>query len=404
VKQRAACLLLAALALSAPALADDVHQKKQRVDAKISSLHEKIAAAQQREAKLRAQISAFTADIRSLERQVGDVSAKLDVLQRDLALHQARLDKLHALYQLQTKKYRFEKQQYAAALQRLNRRLVDIYVSNDPTALDVILAARSFEATIDQLDYLNAIASQDKQIAADVAAAKRQARIQQLRTKSAQYRVRSEVQVVAVRTYQVGAIKAQLLGRQGRLSSAQQRQRAALVDVRESEQEFVAEANAYRAVSQNLAAQIRAAEARRTASPPATTGDGTSPAAPAPSSSGLIWPVQGAITSPFGMRWGSLHPGLDIGAGYGTPIHAAASGTVIVAGPNGGYGNLVVIDDGNHLATAYAHQQQIAVLVGQQVNQGDVIGYVGSTGFSTGPHLHFEVRVNGNPVDPLGYL
>jgi murein DD-endopeptidase MepM/ murein hydrolase activator NlpD len=104
------------------------------------------------------------------------------------------------------------------------------------------------------------------------------------------------------------------------------------------------------------------------------------------------------------MRWGSLHPGIDIGAGMGTPIKAAASGRVIVAAYSGGYGNLVVIDHGNGLATAYAHQSRIAVSVGQEVSQGQVIGYVGSTGFSTGPHLHFEVRVNGSPADPMGYL
>lgn len=104
------------------------------------------------------------------------------------------------------------------------------------------------------------------------------------------------------------------------------------------------------------------------------------------------------------MRGGSLHPGIDISAGFGTPIHAAASGMVLVAGYTGGYGNLVVLDDGNSISTAYAHQQSIVVTVGQTVTQGQVIGYVGSTGFSTGPHLHFEVRVNGSPVDALGYL
>ena len=104
------------------------------------------------------------------------------------------------------------------------------------------------------------------------------------------------------------------------------------------------------------------------------------------------------------MRWGSLHPGIDIGAEMGAPIHAAASGRVILAGYSGGYGNLIVIDHGNGLATAYAHQSRLGASVGQEVSQGDVIGYVGSTGFSTGPHLHFEVRVNGLPVDPMGYL
>jgi murein DD-endopeptidase MepM/ murein hydrolase activator NlpD len=104
------------------------------------------------------------------------------------------------------------------------------------------------------------------------------------------------------------------------------------------------------------------------------------------------------------MRWGRMHEGIDLGAAYGTPIHAAAAGTVIYAGWMEGYGNLVIIDHGGGLATAYGHQSSIAVANGQSVSQGQVIGYVGSTGHSTGPHLHFEVRVNGAPVDPLGYL
>jgi murein DD-endopeptidase MepM/ murein hydrolase activator NlpD len=99
-----------------------------------------------------------------------------------------------------------------------------------------------------------------------------------------------------------------------------------------------------------------------------------------------------------------MHEGIDLGAAYGTPIAAAAAGTVIYAGWLGGYGNLTVIDHGGGLATAYGHQSSIAVSVGEQVAQGQTIGYVGSTGHSTGPHLHFEVRVDGQAVDPLGYL
>jgi murein DD-endopeptidase MepM/ murein hydrolase activator NlpD len=104
------------------------------------------------------------------------------------------------------------------------------------------------------------------------------------------------------------------------------------------------------------------------------------------------------------MRWGRMHEGIDLGAAYGTPIAAAAAGTVIYAGWMEGYGNLTVIDHGGGLSTAYGHQSNIAVAVGQQVAQGQIIGNVGSTGHSTGPHLHFEVRVDGAPVDPLGYL
>ncbi|MCY4088085.1 MAG: M23 family metallopeptidase [Actinomycetia bacterium] len=114
--------------------------------------------------------------------------------------------------------------------------------------------------------------------------------------------------------------------------------------------------------------------------------------------------MNGVLTSPFGPRWGRLHAGIDIGAPFGTPIVSVASGVVIDAGWLGSYGNLVVVDHGNGLSTAYAHQQRIVVSVGDRVSEGAVLGEVGSAGFSTGPHLHFEVRVNGVPHDPLDYL
>lgn len=119
---------------------------------------------------------------------------------------------------------------------------------------------------------------------------------------------------------------------------------------------------------------------------------------------GLIWPVSGPLTSPFGMRWGRLHPGIDIGVPIGTPIHAAKAGTVIYASWMSGYGNFVIIDHGGGFSTAYGHQSRLAVTVGEQVAQGQVIGYSGNTGDSTGPHLHFETRINGIPENPLRYL
>ncbi|ACK42380.1 MULTISPECIES: murein hydrolase activator EnvC family protein [Dictyoglomus] len=125
----------------------------------------------------------------------------------------------------------------------------------------------------------------------------------------------------------------------------------------------------------------------------------------------LSWPVIGGITSGFGMRRHPLlggaplfHTGIDISASYGTPIRAAASGRVIFAGWYGGYGNMIIIDHGGKISTVYGHLSKIVVKVGEEIAEGDVIGYVGSTGLSTGPHLHFEVRINGDPVDPLTWL
>jgi len=122
------------------------------------------------------------------------------------------------------------------------------------------------------------------------------------------------------------------------------------------------------------------------------------------SATGLIWPVRGRVTSEYGPRWGRMHQGIDIGAPSGTPIWAAKAGTVIHAEWMGGYGNVVLIDHGEGFTTVYAHQSSIAVAEGQAVSRGEVIGYVGSTGRSTGPHLHFETRFGGKAQNPRNSL
>lgn len=127
-------------------------------------------------------------------------------------------------------------------------------------------------------------------------------------------------------------------------------------------------------------------------------------ATPAVGGGGWVRPVSGPVTSGFGPRWGRLHAGMDFGAPTGTPIFAARSGVVSYAGTMSGYGNIVLIDHGGGITTAYAHQSRIMVSPGQSVSAGQQIGAVGSTGNSTGPHLHFEVRVNGSPRNPAGYL
>jgi murein DD-endopeptidase MepM/ murein hydrolase activator NlpD len=117
-----------------------------------------------------------------------------------------------------------------------------------------------------------------------------------------------------------------------------------------------------------------------------------------------MWPTRGTVTSEFGNRWGRLHAGIDIAAPSGTPIFAAQSGTVIFSGVQSGYGNVVILSHGGGLTTLYGHQSRVAASNGQQVGQGDNIGFVGNTGRSTGPHLHFETRYGGSPRNPRGCL
>jgi murein DD-endopeptidase MepM/ murein hydrolase activator NlpD len=395
VARRVVPAFVVALLLLPPVASGDIATRKESIDARLGRLHEKIAAAQRQERALSDQIADVTSQIRSLEARVVDVSSRLATLEHDLALYQEKLDHLAALFRLETKRLNFLRGQYHVSLERLNSRLVAIYESGDMDTLGVLFSASSFTAAVDDLEYLNELAQQDRRIAGDVEDAKEQARIARARTKKVRDRVAATTRAVAYRTAQVRFVRNTLLASEHQLSGSRLRKQRSLAGARAAEREAASEAAALARVSAQLGAQIAAAQASRAASASSDT---------APSSSGLIWPVSGPVVSGFGMRWGRLHAGIDIAAASGTPIHAAASGTVIYAGWMSGYGNLVVIDHGGGLATAYGHQSSVAAGNGQGVSQGQVIGYVGCTGHCFGAHLHFEVRVNGSPVDPLGYL
>lgn len=137
---------------------------------------------------------------------------------------------------------------------------------------------------------------------------------------------------------------------------------------------------------------------------PSTTKSTTSTTSKPSTSSGYLWPVRGPITSGFGSRWGSIHTGVDIGVSTGTPVKASRAGTVIQAGWNGGYGYSVTISHGGGVTTLYGHNSKLLVKVGDKVSAGQVIARSGSTGRSTGPHVHFEVRINGKAINPLTKL
>jgi len=381
-----------AVVVASPA-AGDVYSRKHSVDARLSALHARIAEAHRKAQALSAQIDSVSSRIQRLEGRVGDVSARLTTLESDLALHQRKLDRLTALFRLETKRYLFLRRQYSLALARLNARVVAVYEQGNVDSVDVILGASNLADLVDRLDYVNQVGAADERIATSVGRAKEAARAAREATRKLRGVVAGETRAVRARTEQVRAIRDELVSSRQQLVAARSTQRVSLVEVTASEREQVSEAQALEQVSAALGAQIQAAQSASSYSPPASR-----------SASGFIWPVSGPVTSPFGMRWGRMHTGIDIGVPYGTPIRAAASGQVIYAGWMDGYGNLIFIDHGRGISTGYAHQSSIAVSNGQTVSQGQVIGYVGCTGHCFGPHLHFEVRVNGTPVDPLGYL
>jgi murein DD-endopeptidase MepM/ murein hydrolase activator NlpD len=392
-----ACVLL----LAAPAAGEDIHRKKRVIDERLSSLHSKIAQAETQQSVLTREITVADARITALQDDVARAQSQLSTLESQLAASQRKLDRVKRLFALQTHRLVALRRDYGIALGRLQRRLIDAYETPDVNAVDVVLSATSMSSMLSDIEYVQQIGRQDKRVSEQLDAAKNAMHAAREQTRKLERQVAVETAAIGARTERQHAVTAQLVSTQQQLSTALDSKRATLSSIKVDESKFAEEARQLAALSSTLAARIRAADSRSSSTP--------SQGAPPASSSGLIWPVSGPITSPYGPRClpngdCSFHPGIDIGASSGTPIRAAASGTVISAGWLGGYGNLVVIDHGNGLATAYAHQSSMAVGNGAAVSQGQVIGYVGCTGYCFGPHLHFEVRVNGEPVNPLGYL
>jgi murein DD-endopeptidase MepM/ murein hydrolase activator NlpD len=371
-------IVLLPAALGTPARAD-----------RLQDLQQRIATAQAEESRLSSEIGSIEAEIRDLEAQVGGVSARLDTLERDLQLQQEKLNRVLRLFRFQTEQLDFLRRQYNVSVHRLNTRLIELYEGDDPTTLDVFLSADSISDFLEHVDYVQDIVTQDTRISTQVRGAKDRMHSAREKTKVTKAKVETVTRTIAARTAEVRAEKERLLISEKGLSQAKGQKRERLAAVRDRKAEYLHEVAGIMASNAQVTATIQSAGS--------TSTDST------PSSSGLIWPVSGPVVSGFGMRWGRMHTGIDIAVGYGTPIVASASGNVIFAGWMGGYGNFVIVDHGGGLSTAYAHQSSIAI-GGGSVSQGQVIGYVGCTGHCFGPHLHFEVRINGSAVDPLGYL
>ena len=396
-----------AAAVAAPgASAQSVYDRKDEIDARIAGLRTEIAAAKEKEGVLSSQIRTASTEIDALEGRVAEVSARLAELESELAAHQARLDRLTALYREQTRRLEILKRQHARAQRRLEQRLVELYQAGQIDEIEILLQVESMSALMEQVDYFNEIGRQDKEIVATLRRVKGEMRRARERTAATKAKVAAATAILAEKTAEQRAAQAELIAEQNALEAAQAQKRNLLSGVREERHDAEEDLDALEAASAQLTATIQAAQAA-SASSGASGGAGASGSVgggdTTPSSSGLVWPVSGVLTSGFGYRWGRLHAGIDISAPAGTPVRAAASGTVIYAGWMGGYGNLVVIDHGGGLATAYAHLSAIWIGSGG-VSQGQGIGAVGCTGSCTGNHLHFEVRVNGQPVDPMGYL
>jgi murein DD-endopeptidase MepM/ murein hydrolase activator NlpD len=385
--------LTVALAVAGPAAADDPVEEKAAVDARIAALQADIAAAKEEEGVLTSQLSAVADELDDSQAAVDSAEASLEGLESELASARDELDRLTRLLDAQTRRLHRLQAEYVKAVRILEQRVRAAYIDEPPDMVAFLVSASSFDDLIDNVEFLTRIGQQDQRIAHQVEAAKIRAAAERRATISTKRLQAATVSVIAARTDEARIARDQLAADRDRLATVRSLKRSALADTRQSRAQYLHEVESLAAQSAALADAIRKAQEGA-----GSTGTGQ------PSAAGFIWPCNGPVVSGFGMRWGRMHEGIDIGCAYATPNHAAAAGTVIYAGWMGGYGNLVVVDHGNGLSTAYAHASSIVVGVGQSVAQGETVSLVGSTGNSSGPHLHFEVRVNGAAVDPLLYL
>ena len=274
---------------------------------------------------------------------------------------------------------------YEQKSDRLGTRVRDIYMHGQISYLDVLFGAKDFGDLMTRMDLLKRVIHDDYELVHTVLDEK-----QEIETRQAELEKDKKTQAEEEqKTRAAREVMEQKVAKQ----------KALIEKMKSDKAVFDQQYDELMAASKQIADMIRGSHYRVEPSSGGGSGSG-----------GMIWPISGPITSEFGWRTHPItgdqrfHSGLDIGGDYGIPVHAAQGGTVTYAGWISGHGNTVIIDHGGGITTLYGHNQSLAVSEGQSVSQGQTISYCGSTGNSTGPHCHFEVRQNGEPVSPYGYL
>ena len=316
-----------------------------------------------RAAQLQTQLDAAQARLNPLADKAAALDAELAELQAIVDATEAQLNQAQAAFD-----------QSAAQMYRAAR--------TGASYADVLTAAP--QDLLAESKYLSIVTQQRHDLVGRVQALRDAAERQRESMLGAQAQADAAANAARAARDQVAALQAQLAPAQEQASAQAATVQANIAQIQGNLSEDQAELAAIQGPSDSIAALLRSRD-----------GPGGS------ARSCAVRPVPGGVNQPF---IPGQHPGIDLQASYGDPIRACLGGTVVIADWEGGYGNAVVIDDGGGMANLYAHQSRMAVSVGQQVGAGQVIGYIGSTGYSTGPHLHFEVRVAGNPVDPAPYL
>lgn len=391
------------VAVASPVLADDLEDDLRQVETRVAEVTSRIAGASHDRSVIAIGIAATEEKLDGLLVDLGRTRLELGMVKEQLTSQRGQLvaarQQLKGLYA-----------ELAAARQELDRGREavaewarQIYMGAGQDEVYLALAAAHLSDIQVGLGYLDEVAAETSHQVMVYEALRSLEQEQARRVQRRKAALTEEVAALDRLETELAALTTQMAAQQAAIEAELATQRSNLASLDAAIELFEGELADLETEQAGIEAAIRAAQ---------DTGDdgGESGGGGGDGSTGFVRPVPGAITSGFGPRthpllgYVRMHTGLDFTALYGQGIRAAASGRVILAGWFGSYGKTVVVDHGGGVATLYAHQSDLAVGYGDQVAAGDTVGYVGSTGLSTGPHLHFEVRVNGLPVDPGPYL
>ena len=368
--------------------------QNKNLGSKIERKKDQIAWRKGRERVLSSDVAGYTRKINQLQGDITVLQTKQVRLQAGLDRKRAELARIQEDLRRERLRLARLRARLAEARAALSKRLVELYKADQPDLVTVVLESNGFADLLERTEFMQRVSHQDARIINIVVKAKADATATAKRLDKLEKRAQVVTDQIADEVNQVAAVKGQLVDRRGRYADARSSKYTLLASTREDRHSLEGD---LRSLEAEQAKVLAALQASSTSNP--------GPAGPIQQGSGgLIWPVNGPIVSPFGMRWGRLHAGVDIAVPAGTPIRAAQSGRVVLMGWTGGYGNYTCVQHTGGLSTCYAHQSRYGTSNGASVSKGQVIGYVGCTGHCFGDHLHFETRINGSPVDPMGYL
>ena len=366
------------------------------LQSRIDAARKKIGAKKGTERMLSSQIAGYQRRIGRLQAKIGTLASRQDIIQADLDIKRAELERLRSDLRSERARLVRLRSRLDETRRVLRSRLVEIFKAGKPDLVTVILNSDGFADLLERSEFIARISDQDRRIVTLVSAARVDAVRSEKRLSRLEDRQQVVTEVVQKRRDEIAAIKMQLIGTRVGYSRTKAGKDAALDKTRSDRANLQDHVESLEAASNKITGQLNQAQQQNAGDLPIRKGNGS-----------MIYPINAPLSSPFGPRWGRLHAGIDLSAAEGTPIRAADGGKVVLmqgTGASGGYGNYTCVQHTATMSTCYAHQSRFGTSQGARVSQGQVIGYVGNTGNSFGAHLHFEVRINGAPVNPLGYL